>query len=285
MEQPLPQSLKSCGPSSPRPATAITTAMLSQSPWRSLTVLSRVGAGNLDGFGRPIGKSQRVCHEMSESVQDMSTIGGTATGASARAPDPLTASVAAAGLRHVSKRFGGTIALDDVSFDLARGEVLALLGENGAGKSTCVKLLAGVYRPDVGDVIIDGAASRALVTARSAAARHCRDAPASRPFRRSDGLREHLCRPHARTARSASTMSACASEPRICSRSSGCLAVPRTRLKRLRTSEQQLVEIARALVRRRQGADHGRADRRSVPARGRAALRRRRSSSRRVRWR
>src|ERR1700692_1225626 len=61
-----------------------------------------------------------------------------------------------AGLRGVSKSFGGTVAVDDVSFDLRPGEVLALLGENGAGKSTCVKLLAGVYRPDRGHLFLEG---------------------------------------------------------------------------------------------------------------------------------
>jgi rhamnose transport system ATP-binding protein len=61
-----------------------------------------------------------------------------------------------AGLRGVSKSFGGTVAVDDVSFDLRSGEVLALLGENGAGKSTCVKLLAGVYRPDRGHTFLEG---------------------------------------------------------------------------------------------------------------------------------
>ena len=47
----------------------------------------------------------------------------------------------------MSKRFGGTTAIKDVSFELRGGEVLALLGENGAGKSTCVKLLTGLYKP------------------------------------------------------------------------------------------------------------------------------------------
>ena len=56
----------------------------------------------------------------------------------------------------VTKLFGGTVALRDASFQLRRGEVLALLGENGAGKSTCVKLLAGVYAPTEGGVLIDG---------------------------------------------------------------------------------------------------------------------------------
>ncbi|MCB1990794.1 MAG: ATP-binding cassette domain-containing protein, partial [Geminicoccaceae bacterium] len=44
----------------------------------------------------------------------------------------------------VRKVFGGTVAVDDVTLDLARGEILALLGENGAGKSTMIKAIAGL---------------------------------------------------------------------------------------------------------------------------------------------
>ena len=58
--------------------------------------------------------------------------------------------VRCSGSMNATKSFGGTVAVQDVSLELHAGEVLALLGENGAGKSTCVKLLAGVYQPDAG---------------------------------------------------------------------------------------------------------------------------------------
>ncbi|MGL6210168.1 MAG: sugar ABC transporter ATP-binding protein [Paracoccaceae bacterium] len=58
----------------------------------------------------------------------------------------------------VVKSFGGTQALKGVSLKVARGEIVALLGENGAGKSTLIKTLGGIYRPDSGGVFIDGAA-------------------------------------------------------------------------------------------------------------------------------
>jgi len=60
-------------------------------------------------------------------------------------------------MRKIEKRFAGVHALRGVDFEVAAGEVVALLGENGAGKSTLMKVLGGVYRPDSGEVHIDGA--------------------------------------------------------------------------------------------------------------------------------
>ncbi len=59
-------------------------------------------------------------------------------------------------LEGISKQFPGVKALDDVHFDLRRGEVHMLVGENGAGKSTLIKILAGAYRHDAGRIVISG---------------------------------------------------------------------------------------------------------------------------------
>jgi rhamnose transport system ATP-binding protein len=153
-----------------------------------------------------------------------------------------------AGLRGVSKSFGGTLAVDDVSLDLRSGEVLALLGENGAGKSTCVKLLAGVYRPDrghtfFGDHPLD-------LHSPAEAHRHGIAVMHQHP-----GLFDHLSvgenvfagnarknrwgwLDHASMKREASRMLEVV----------GLSIDPDELLGRLRTSERQLVEIAKALA-------------------------------------
>jgi rhamnose transport system ATP-binding protein len=59
-------------------------------------------------------------------------------------------------MRGISKRFGSTQALEDVSLTLYPGEIHALLGENGAGKSTLIKIMTGVHQPDTGTILLDG---------------------------------------------------------------------------------------------------------------------------------
>ncbi|MDB5529369.1 MAG: transporter family protein [Devosia sp.] len=60
-------------------------------------------------------------------------------------------------MAHISKSFPGVRALNDVSFACHAGQVHALVGENGAGKSTLIKILSGVYRPDAGNIVLNGA--------------------------------------------------------------------------------------------------------------------------------
>ncbi len=162
-------------------------------------------------------------------------------------PIPSGAMTAAAGLRGAVKRFGGTVALANGTFDLIPGEVLALLGENGAGKSTCVKLLAGVYRPDSGSVLVDGIPvetwSPLEAARRGIAVMH------QHPGLFGDlSVFENIFMGHMPRGRLGGI-----DDAHMRSRAKDLLDVvglscrPEQILKELRTSEQQLVEIARAL--------------------------------------
>jgi general nucleoside transport system ATP-binding protein len=61
-------------------------------------------------------------------------------------------------MKGISKSFPGVVANDNVSIAIQKGEIHALLGENGAGKSTLMNILAGLYRPDSGELLLDGEA-------------------------------------------------------------------------------------------------------------------------------
>ncbi|MEL6861383.1 MAG: ABC transporter ATP-binding protein [Pseudomonadota bacterium] len=59
-------------------------------------------------------------------------------------------------LQNLKKAFGGHVAVEDLSFTLAKGEVLGFLGQNGAGKSTTMRMVSGVLEPDAGDAVVNG---------------------------------------------------------------------------------------------------------------------------------
>ncbi len=59
-------------------------------------------------------------------------------------------------VRNLTRRFGGLTAVNNVSFDLSRGEVLGLIGPNGAGKTTLFNLLVGIHKPTAGSIRLDG---------------------------------------------------------------------------------------------------------------------------------
>jgi ribose transport system ATP-binding protein len=59
-------------------------------------------------------------------------------------------------LKEITKTFPGVKALDNVSINFREGHIHALLGENGAGKSTLINIICGIYKPDQGDIILDG---------------------------------------------------------------------------------------------------------------------------------
>lgn len=73
-------------------------------------------------------------------------------------------------VRNVTKLYPGVVALDDVSFDVEQGEILALIGENGAGKSTVIKTIAGAIQPEKGTIRIEGKAYQKLTPAQAKAA-------------------------------------------------------------------------------------------------------------------
>src|SRR4051794_13857080 len=150
-------------------------------------------------------------------------------------------------LDHVIKRFGGITAVNDVSFGIGRGEIHAVVGENGAGKSTIMKMLAGVYQPDGGTLVLRG---EPVVIADPL---HARRLGVSIVFQ------ELNLFPHLSVAgnifanREATLGPGLLDERQMTTRTKQVLAEmsvpldPRTKVSKLTVAEKQLVEIARTL--------------------------------------
>ena len=59
-------------------------------------------------------------------------------------------------MKGITKSFGKVLANKDINLGVKQGEILALLGENGSGKTTLMNMLSGIYRPDSGQIFVDG---------------------------------------------------------------------------------------------------------------------------------
>ncbi|MGL9736261.1 MAG: ATP-binding cassette domain-containing protein [Symbiopectobacterium sp.] len=89
-------------------------------------------------------------------------------------------------IQGMSVEFPGIKALDSIDFTLRKGEIVALLGENGARKSTLIKALTGIYRHSAGEIFLEGNAIDPLNTAHSV--KHCTRAMLRHWYRLSEGL-------------------------------------------------------------------------------------------------
>ncbi|MCP5284857.1 MAG: ABC transporter ATP-binding protein [Burkholderiaceae bacterium] len=155
----------------------------------------------------------------------------------------------------ITKRFGALTANDAISLQLARGEVLALLGENGAGKSTLMSILFGHYVADAGDIEVDG---RPLPPGQPRAALAAGIGMVHQHFTLADNLsvldnvllgREPLWRPFSRRSSARAQLLALADR-------FGLVVDPGARVGDLSVGERQRVEILKALTAAESGG-HG----------------------------
>lgn len=122
------------------------------------------------GLGRRDGRQHGLVRLLiAQSMAGAGSLSRARVDRSTKFMRPLMASPPLIELRGISKRFGGVRALDDVSMSIERAEIRCLAGENGSGKSTLIKIVSGVYQPDVGEILIDGVPTGRLDPATSIA--------------------------------------------------------------------------------------------------------------------
>lgn len=150
-------------------------------------------------------------------------------------------------MRGIEKRFPGIVALNGVDFKLKKGEVHALMGENGAGKSTFIKVITGVHQPDGGEILLDGVPTvfkdPREASAKSIAAiyQHTTAFPHL-------SITENIFAGHEKHNRLGIVQwGAMHEHARTLLESLGCRLDPKTLMSNLSVAEQQVVEIAKAV--------------------------------------
>ncbi|MBV8298900.1 MAG: ABC transporter ATP-binding protein [Candidatus Eremiobacteraeota bacterium] len=101
-------------------------------------------------------------------------------------------------LDHVTQRFGGLVAVNDLSFTIEAGSIVAMIGPNGAGKSTVFNVITGIYRPTAGRVVFDGSSIAGFPTSRIASAGIARTFQNIRLFAFMSALENVMTGEHAR---------------------------------------------------------------------------------------
>ena len=122
-----------------------------------------------------------------------------------RATAPIRPRARGCTLTGISKRFGAVRAIRNADITIRAGRVHALVGENGAGKSTMIKIISGVEAADTGTIEFEGRPVDDLIHRRRHGARHRDRVPGAAAVRRADGLGEHLHRPRDPQAAAGST--------------------------------------------------------------------------------
>ena len=198
----------------------------------------------------PAGAQEHSPQEAAAGAQGADQAGAAAgppDGSAARASEPYP--VPTVTLRHVAKSFGAVRAVIDGTIDLYAGEAHALVGENGAGKSTMVKILAGVHQPDEGEVAPRRRPGHPGQPGRRPRRRHRGHLPGADPVPRPVRGREHLHGPPAAAWPGGRHRPApdAGRTPRALFGRLGVRLDPGRICRGLSIADQQLVEIAKAL--------------------------------------
>ncbi|MHC1771487.1 MAG: sugar ABC transporter ATP-binding protein [Flexilinea sp.] len=149
-------------------------------------------------------------------------------------------------LKDIVKKFPGVIALNHVQFQLKKGEIHALMGENGAGKSTFIKVITGVYEPDSGKIFLKGKEVTFRSPLESAAASIVAIYQHSTAYPYLT-VAENIFIGHYKTKRRRLDWNAMYSEAKELLESLGSTIDPKDEMGSLTVAEQQIVEIAKAI--------------------------------------